>query len=128
MTNSRKQKWAYAFFTALGVSVLLLMLFELAVGPVGFLLFLHAIQEFFVVGFILGFCALALVAVTLAFQCRGDPVLYFLGVTTVLYVVFAADNTFYFFDLLVVTHNIIEVVSTAYAIVCIAAGIWFVSS
>jgi len=125
MTFIRKQKLAYALFTTLGLSVLLLTLFEIALGQKVFLLFLYMILGHLGIGLILGLCILALIAVTLAFQCRRDSVLYSLGIITIPFTVFAADNVLYFFTPLVVANDTVEILSIVYSILCIADGVWF---
>jgi hypothetical protein len=128
MTNDTKRRQAYTLFTALGYCVLLLTFFEIAVGQETFLLLLFLVLGYFGVILILGLCTLALVAVAFAFQCKGDRVLYALGVITIPYVVFAANNVLYFLDRLVVANDTVEVISIAYSISCIVAGErWFKS-
>jgi hypothetical protein len=121
------QNSAYGFFTTLGVGILLLVLIELVIGREAFLYFL---QMFWPIGegLILTLCVLALIAVILAFQCRRDPVLYVLGIITIPYTIFAADNVLYFFYPLVVANGIVVVVSIVYSLATIAAGLrWFIS-
>ncbi|SFG47458.1 hypothetical protein [Neptunomonas qingdaonensis] len=125
MTDIRKQKKAYALFTALGLSILLLTLFEIALGQEAFLLLLFMILGPLGIGFILGLCALAVFAVSLSVQCKGDPILYYLGAITIPFTLFAVDNVLYIFDLFVVANDTVEVVSIVYSIVCIAVGILF---
>lgn len=126
MTNDTKRRQAYTLFAALGYCVLLLTLYEIKIGQEMFVLLLFLGLGYFGVILILGVCLLALVAAVFAFQCKGDRRLYALGIISIPYAVFVADNVFYIWDRLVASNDTVEVISIAYSVLCIAAGErWF---
>jgi hypothetical protein len=134
MTNDEKQWLAYRLFKHLGFCIFLLTILVSLIGaPEEVLLLLPFLPGSVVLLLaleliILGLYALAFTAMVLALQCKGDGVLSFLGVITIPYFIFVANNIFYFFHPLVMATDIVVVVSLAYSAACIAAAVgnwWF---
>ena len=115
MTDVRKIKLSYSLFITLGVSIFLITLLEIILNEWDFMLLL-ALLMYVVVPFVIALCAMAIAAVALAFHARTDSVLLFLGIVTIIYIIFTAS--YFFIEPAVVDNHVVEFVSIAYSLLC----------